>query len=731
MTAKLRVWLACIVVFVLMVAGLVGLALQARETGSPMVVNSLGLNSRAIGTAVRLQIERAFAVGISLEDMVGVDAVLAAELQRHKELSFFALVGKNAGAGESGERGKVIAFVTRPQVQASQRQEMQKLVVESGDGDLVSESYRAIRMDISERRSVSEGATVVPTPPVDDQQKRGVDAAKPGKLEAAEASLVIGYPINYIDQQLNAVATDLIVAVLIALVLVAEFLRYSSQRSAVGEFVRFIDYTSQVKSGNLGVRAHVDTNPANPMGALSSTLDQRLNTIKQGYDTLMERVERAPSHLQASVKAELEALASKYHLLGDPVRVTSTGEVAKLRMGVFLIAMAEEICRPFFAVFASGLDGPISLSPQLLAGIPLTVFLMIWAFAQPVGATLLTRFGPNRCLTVSASIVSLGMIVTALTSSWTVLVVVRALTGGAYGGMFIFTLAMMLRHAGPNGSAGAMAGFLSAVVAAGMCGPVIGGLVAGNFGFTAAFLLAAVCAISSVGFVIGTSDVAEKKNKDKKQVSIRATLRSLENKPFLVLMVFSTIPAKLVTTAVLFMLVPLTVLEMGESPAVAGRLILLYFFGVFLVSGYIGSMSDRLHSRKAFVTAGGMISAVACFIGYQMDSLLGLVVLCSLLGLGQAALANSQALLATRMMVIKEANADRELALGIYRLIDRFGGALGPVMAAVLIKQFSLSGAMLGVGIIVGVGSIVAALALWNYKDSSDEEEIPREVQAA
>jgi MFS family permease len=724
--AKVRFWLIGVFGTVLMVAGLVVLAGLARETGSKMVVNALAGNSKAIGTAVRIQIERAFELGISLDELVGVDSVLEGELQRHRELSFFALVQKGA-AGEpnaASDGGKVIAFVTRAKVTDAQRDEMKKLIIKPGDAELVSESYRATKMDVTDAQAMARqqaaAATevVVPAAP-QEAASSPVQPAAP-QASVSQASLVIGYPVNYIDEQVNAVATDLIVAVLIALVLVTEFLRYASQHSTLREFFRFIEFTGQVKANNFGVRAGARS--GDPMGALSLTLDERLNSIRQRYSGLLQRIERAPAHLQLGVKAELDKVAQVYRLRSDPTEVVSTADVARLRIGVFLVAMSEEICRPFFAVFASNLDGPVGLSPQLLAGIPLTTFLLVWALAQPIGASLLTRFGPNRCLTIAATVVSAGMLITAMTSNWTVLVAVRALTGGAYGGMFIFTLAMMLRHAGASGRAGAMAGFLSAVVAAGMCGPVIGGLIAGNFGFTAAFFTAAACSIASIGFVMGTADVVAAK-KQVKEVSFAATLNSMRNAPLIFLMLFSTIPAKLVTTSVLLMLVPLTILDMGESPAVAGRLILLYFFGVFLVSGYIGTLSDRWNARKTFVTIGGLMSALACFIGYQLDSIWGLVVLCSLLGLGQAALASSQALLATGMMVTKDAKADRELALGIYRLIDRFGGAMGPIMAAVLIKQFGLRGALLGVGLIVGVGAVVAAVALWTYKDKDSTEE--------
>ena len=251
--AKVRFWLIGVFGTVLMVAGLVVLAGLARETGSKMVVNALAGNSKAIGTAVRIQIERAFELGISLDELVGVDTVLEGELQRHRELSFFALVQKGAAAepNAASDGGKVIAFVTRAKVTDAQRDEMKRLIIKPGDAELVSESYRATKMDVTDAQAMARqqaaAATevVVPAAP-QEAASSPVQPAAP-QASVSQASLVIGYPVNYIDEQVNAVATDLIVAVLIALVLVTEFLRYASQHSTLREFFRFIEFKKMDK----------------------------------------------------------------------------------------------------------------------------------------------------------------------------------------------------------------------------------------------------------------------------------------------------------------------------------------------------------------------------------------------------------------------------------------------------------------------------------------------------
>jgi MFS family permease len=681
MQSRIRFWLVGSLAAALLVAALAVLAVVARNAGATLVVNALARNSETIGTALRIQIERALAIGIDLDHLVGVDDVLNAELLRHRELSFFALVAAN---------GDVISLVGRDQATPAEREEMKRLLLIKDNVAVQDSSFRVAKMDVTD-----------------------------GLSGARKATLVIGFPANYIDKQVNAVVMDLVVAVLIALILVAEFLRYLSQRSALHAFSRFREFTQHLKNGDLGHRGQLQA--MDPTGVLSQGMDDRLNTVRRTYQELVHRIEQSPAQLKecaAPLTLRLNEMARQYRLDADPKEVRNRSEDARLRMVVFLVALSEEICRPFFAVYASSLDGPLALSSEVLAGIPLTTFLLTWALSQPFGAALLRRYGASNCLVGAAGLTGLGLLATAATDSWAGLVGLRALTGFGFGCVLIFSQAIMLRIGRATGRARAMAEFVAAVVAAGICGPVIGGLLAVKFGTTFAFALAAACALAAILFAKGTSD-AQTAGTSAKPFSVKATVAAMRHTRLLFLVVFSAIPGKITSTAVLLMLVPLATAELGESPAVAGRLLLLFFLGFFLTSGWAAKMSDRWNVRKPFIAVGGLVSALACLAGYAMDNIWGLFVVCSLLGLGQAWLSSPQIVLVTQMMEARRSAADSELALGVYRLIERFGGAMGPILAAFLIRQYGLRGAMLAFGVILAVGCLVTMAALWTYQEKT------------
>jgi MFS-type transporter involved in bile tolerance (Atg22 family) len=55
---------------------------------------------------------------------------------------------------------------------------------------------------------------------------------------------------------------------------------------------------------------------------------------------------------------------------------------------------------------------------------------------------------------------------------------------------------------------------------------------------------------------------------------------------------------------------------------------------------------------------------------------------------------------------------DGELILGIYRLVERFGGALGPLLVAGLVASLGLQASMAVLATMLVLGSIVTGLGL-------------------
>ncbi len=662
-------WMAALAALVL--SSVLTLAWLARDLGAERVIHTLNGNTTAIGTALRIQFERAVAVGMPIEELVGVEPLFAEHLRRHREVSFFALLDA---------RQTTRVFSASPTLREPDVARAHQHVRAAANGDnLAGSGFRTVR-----------------TP-----------------IEAADGSdtagwLLTGYPVNYIDSQVNAVVTDLLVAVLIAIILTLEMVRFAGSWRSWRLLFQFGTFLQSVQNGQLSVRSPLTA--ADRWSQLGQDMNHRIDRLTRKLTALLS--DAPPAQGTGNTwHHRLRQWGAQHGLLADPRPWLGTQSVSQLRMVVFLVALSDELVRPFMAVHASQLNGPLALSPEALAGIPLTTFLLTWALSQPFGAELLRRHGSRTCLMGATAAVGVPMLATALTTDWLMLTALRGLTGAGFGFVLIFAQTLMLRLGRESGRAGAIAEFVGAVVAAGICGPVIGGLMTVKLGTPVTLVASGVCALAALA--LASRQAAIPPPESASQPMSWANLAALvRHRRLRTLLLCSAIPGKLAATAVLLLVVPLAVADMDESASLTGRLLLLYFLAFLLVARWAGRLSDRHRARKPFVVAGGLVSALGCSAGFALDGVWGLVALSFLLGLGQAWLSSPQIVWATQMADQGHGTTDSELILGIYRLVERFGGALGPLLVASLVSTQGLKAslAVLAAGLVLG--SIVTWLGL-------------------
>lgn len=674
MKARMPVWWMLGLASALVAAAVLTLALLARGLGAERVAHTLEGNTTAIATVLRIQFERALAVGMPLDALVGVEPMFREHLQRHREVSFFALLDA---------QGRTLTFTLNPALPAPD-QVIARQDWGHGwtDSPSASSRFRVVRTPIQDM--ATESAASQPT---------------------VQGWLLSGYPAHYIDQQVNAVVTDLFVAVLIAVILAIEIMRFAGRREGWGLLLQFRSFLHDVQRGRLS--SHSPLLSADAWGRLGRDMNQRIDGLRQ---RVSEWLRPEPAEVGPWRQA-LKGWADRHGLLAEQRNWQGHGHLSLLRMVVFLSVLSDELVRPFMAVHASQLGGPLSLSPEALAGIPLSTFLLTWALSQPFGAQLLQRHGSQRCLSIATGVVGLLMVATAFTTDWLVLTALRGLTGAAFGFVLIFSQTLMLRLGHASGRAAAIAEFVGAVVAAGICGPVIGGLMTVKLGTAPTLVAAGLCALTALALArqLGPVAATGSRGRPLSWASLGALLR---HRRLLTLLLCSAIPGKLAATAVLLLVIPLSVAELGESASLTGRLLLLYFLAFWLVSGWAGHLSDRWQSRKAFVVTGGLLSALGCAAGFVLDGVWALALLSSLLGLGQAWLSSPQIVWATQMADQDPHGTDSEVVLGIYRLVERLGGALGPVVVASLVGTQGLRGALLWLGVALAMGSVVTVVGL-------------------
>lgn len=672
----------------LILAAVLALTLTAREVGAARLAATLEGNTAAISTALRIRFERALAVGVPMDGLVGVEPVFREQLERHREIAFFALL-------DAGQQPLV--RVTGPALAAAPDLAGTDWAGGSGVVTVGGERFRVVRTPIQ-----ASGA--------------GTTGAESGPV--VRGWLLSGYPENFISRQINALATDLLVAVLVAVILALEWLRFAGRRQGWGRLMAFRAFVRRIQQGLLTGQSPLSG--ADALGRVGQALNERLAALRARARAALA-ADRASAPPAAGDGAMTEWV-ERHGLLAPEPSWQGRAALSTLRMMVFLTVLSDELVRPFLAVHASQLDGPLGLTPEVLAGIPLSTFLLTWALSQPFGASLLQRFGARRCLMAATAVVGATLLGTAAVTSWGLLTVLRGLTGVAFGFVLIFAQTLMLRVGQASGRGAAIGEFVGAVVAAGIIGPVIGGLMVVKLGAPVTLAAAGLFAALAWLLALRLDDVPGPASRGLplSWASLRALLR---HRRLLALLLCSAIPGKMAATAVLLLVIPLTVLEWGEPAALTGRLLLLYFLAFWLAAGWAGRLSDRIGSRKWFVVAGGLVSALGCAAGFLLDGVWGLVLLGSLLGLGQAVLSSPQIVWATQMADQQPQGTDSEVVLGVYRLVERFGGAAGPLVVASLIGWVGLRDVLLVLGALLALGSLAVLAGLPSIPDAGPEDE--------
>lgn len=631
--------LSILAMAILLLCSFAVMLVVARQQSFPLVVGQIEKNATAVGKSLSAQIKRPIDYGFPVDDLVGVEDIFREELAGSEAIGFFALVDN---------QGKTVALTVRDQ------KELMTIRSAIANPAQVG-SYRTVRLDVGQ--------------------------------EPVVARLVVGYPVDFIDQQIGYIVIDLILAVIIAFVLVREIGRAFWERNALKPLTQYESATTRWRNGGGG---------------------EKVSRIKE---TLL------------ALRTQIAERLTKTGSGGSGSGVVG-GSLIEVRFLVFAVALSEELIRPFFAVFASEVR-PVStgLSPTMLAGIPVAVFMLTLAIVQPLGPAIAQRFDLRKSLMATAALGGVLLGLTGLITDGLSLAIIRGLTGACYGLMLILAQVAVMRITDSRSRAGGLVEISAAIVAAGIVGPAFGGVMNDRFGTLATFILcgglyfvAVLLAYRMPTFQKGAASV-------RKGAGIATMLSVMREFRVLVVIVFAAMPARLAAAALLVVVVPLYLQGLNEPASVVGRVLLLYFLAFMVVAPLAAKASDRTGRRKPFIVLGCLVSAIACGAVAWLDGGTGMAVACGLLGVGQAILSAPQLAIVTDVLEHHK-NPNRpdapsaEQGLATFRFVERLGSIAAPFVAAAAVAGFGLRGSVIVLGAILAVGAVGVFLGLLTYRET-------------
>lgn len=532
-----------------------------------------------------------------------------------------------------------------------------------------------------------------------DQRKDGESELSRRSVSVAEGvgRVVVGYPADYVNRQLGGMLLDLVLALVIAAVLVRELSRGLWRKSLLYPLAAYAQARGWQRVQRRWQRRHAVVRDA------------------------------AETHDREAAECRAQLLEAAAPRRGGPESPTvMPGAVASqltlLRLTVFLVALSEELLRPFFTVFASEMQPfNAALSPTMVAGLPVAAFMATLALAQPAGPALAKRFDLRWSLMTSALVGMLALAATAWAKDAWALIALRAVGGAAYGLALILVQTAIVRITPPQQRARGLAEVAAAIVAAGIVGPPFGGMIAARAGDVAGFAACALCMAAALV-------TAMRLSLDPATMGTPAVQRGLATtggwrgywavlrEPRAVCVILgSALPGRLVAVTVLSVVVPLYMSELQQPPGVAGRVLLLYFLCFASTATLVAHWSDLLGQRKPFIVLGGVLSVLACISLPALGGVWGMAACCALLGFGQALQSSPQLALTTEVFEHQpgdKATATPEQALAAFRLIERGGSIIAPFVTAIAVTAFGYAGAVVAVGVLLAVATVALVVGL-------------------
>src|SRR5258708_8675565 len=506
--------------------------------------------------------------------------------------------------------------------------------------------------------------------------------------------LHVGIDAAFVDHVLLEVLLDVVVVLVVSLFFTLELLNFMAGArlaSGLGEFARQVD---RMRSGDFTATARIRAN--DEIGRLLRRIDSAIDHLNVRYEFLVgelqDKVKTATAQRREALRPAEQALEQigKRLRFGAATQATDTDEMNlnRIRAPLFAFILAEELTRSFLPTYVNQLLVSIpGISPPVVIGLPIMLFMLIVALGQPYLGSWSERVGRRKAMLVGAVVATIGFTGTALAYNLYDLILWRSLCALGYAMVFVAAQGYVLDRTGQQNRAQGFALFIGAIMVATVCGPSIGGILADNIGFRMSFGVSAVMAAPSILAIarLPTVEVRPMGIKPSRAPRMREVIALVLNKRFMTLTGLAAMPAKIILTGVCFYLVPLYIVSIGNTSAMAGRMLMVYAVMMVLIVPLSASLSDATMRRARYVSVGLLISGLSVLLLLLSDSFLVLFGVVFLLGLGQALSIAAQSALVAEHCQEEILIYGHDAVYGVYRLLERLGNAMGPLIASLLV----------------------------------------------
>ena len=387
-----------------------------------------------------------------------------------------------------------------------------------------------------------------------------------------------------------------------------------------------------------------------------------------------------------------------------------------IRWPFFLLIFSESLSLSFFPLYVGQLDIPDwGLAKEFVVGLPISIFMFIWAISLPAGGVWSDTVGRRRAFVFGAVLTAVGLVLTSFAYSLFDLLIWRSITAVGYSVVFITVQGFVTDHTDASNRNKGMATFVATFFAGSLSGAAIGGILADHIGMQWIFMLSALLSLGAALFV--ARFIVAGGGQPRHKLTFASIRDVCTDRSFLMVTLFSAIPSKVALTGFLYFSAPIFLNNLEVSKSTTGRVIMLYGLMIICVSPFIAHYADRLKSRLPLVLSGGTLGAVAIAELACVPSLTGVLISISLLGVAHAISVPSQLTFITETNQVLCQRLGLTQVVSIFRLMERVGNILGPIIAGLFIAIFEIPQAFFWLAALVAASTLTLGVWIFLAKD--------------
>ena len=509
--------------------------------------------------------------------------------------------------------------------------------------------------------------------------------------------LHLGERANIVEQLLRDIAFDIVTVLVVATLVAFELVRLLLAASFSTPLRALQDFFARIAAGDF--RLYLGRDFFGGIGRLNRALNATVMEINSRVRGLTESGRAPPAGFAFDT--------------GDERKTLRVNSVENIRWPFFLLIFSESLSLSFFPIFVGQFYDPsFGLPRHVMIGLPIALFMLIWAAAMPVAGAWCDRIGYRRAFGTGAVITTIGLILTAYAGSMLELLLWRSLTAVGYGVVYVTTQTYITLNMPTSERTRGMAMFMASFFAGSLSGAAIGGILVDRLGFSMTFLLSGLLSATAALYVLRFLRREDGTLVEKKGLVLADFKLLLRNKQFAVITFLSAVPAKVALAGFLYYSVPLYLKGLGHNQSITGRVMMAYGLAIILVGPLVARLADRMQGRWRFVMVGGYIGAIAMAIPLFVGDTLGAALAVVGLGIAHAVSVSPQFTLIGDRCTDAIEKVGQATTVGIFRLVERVGNITGPILLGAMIALMDFMGAFVTLALFTFVSTTAFTLLL-------------------